>query len=119
MQHKRGIAMVRNVLICAPEFSYKNAPITPQMPPTYMTPAVPRLRLPLFSVIVSPTQPNMRGMPCMTARGMKDTISNIFAYLLALFVKGYLVLNEKFAADDEEDYNAGEDIAKRLVKAAA
>ena len=47
------------------------------MPPTYMTPGIPRFRLPDFSVNISPVLPYSRGMPCMTARGRKDAKSNI------------------------------------------
>ena len=47
--------------------------MTPLMPPTYMMPGIPRFRLPDFSVRISPVLPNSRGMPCITARGKKDT----------------------------------------------
>ena len=51
--------------------------MTPEMAPTYMMPGMPRFRLPDFSVSVSPVLPSSSGMPCMTARGMKDTKSNM------------------------------------------
>ena len=58
-QHTTGMSRPSAALICAPFRlrSYKNEPMTPQMAPTYMTPGMPRLRLPDFSVIISPVLP--------------------------------------------------------------
>ena len=65
------------------EFSYKNAPITPLIPPIYIIPGIPRLRLPDFSVIISPVEPYKSGMPCIMALWRKATIvESILLYLL-------------------------------------
>ena len=78
-QHSTGTEIAMNAFISAGEASdcsYANAPMTPQMPPTYITPGIPRLRLPDFSVRVSPVLPSRRGILCMTALGIKLTMSN-------------------------------------------
>ena len=48
-------------------FSYKNAAISPAMPPMYIMPGTPRLRLPDFSANISPTEPNSMTVPKYTA----------------------------------------------------
>ena len=48
-------------------FSYKNAAISPAMPPMYIMPGTPRLRLPLFSASISPTAPKSITVPKYTA----------------------------------------------------
>ena len=48
----------------------------PQIPPTYMTPGIPRFMLPDFWVMISPVEPYSRGMPWAMARGRKETIDS-------------------------------------------
>ena len=52
--------IARNVLGSSPGprvLSYRKAPTTPEIPPVYIIPGIPRLRFPDFSVSVSPIEP--------------------------------------------------------------
>ena len=59
------------------QFSIRAIARSPQMPPTYITPGIPRLRFPDFSVIISPVQPYRRGIPCPIALGINARNPNI------------------------------------------
>ena len=72
-----GISMPISGLNVAAFCSYRKAPMTPLMPPTYMTPGIPRFRFPDFSVMVSPVLPRRSGMLWATARGIKEMRSNM------------------------------------------
>ena len=81
--------------------------MTPQMPPTYIMPGMPRFRLPDFSVRVSPVEPYSRGILCITALGKKETKSNILLLLLpGFFQEIQLVADKEFAANDKEQDDA-------------
>jgi hypothetical protein len=67
-----------------PEFSYKNDPMTPEIAPTYMIPGIPRLRLPDFSLRVSPMQPSSSGTLCTIALGINVTIKLSIVRLLSV-----------------------------------
>ena len=63
-----GISTAKNGLSSVTCCSYRNEPITPLIPTTYIIPGIPRFRLPDFSVKISPVAPNRIGTPCITAR---------------------------------------------------
>ena len=88
------------------------------MPPTYMTPGIPRFRLPDFSVRISPVQPKIRGMPWTMARGMnverKPSMNLTLLFLCA--AEAHAVADEKLTADDEEDNNTGQNIGEGSVE---
>ena len=65
-----GIIIARNGLSAVSAGmlpSYRKAPITPLIPPTYIIPGIPRLRFPDFSVRISPVHPKSSGMLCIIA----------------------------------------------------
>ena len=52
----------------------------PEMPPIYIIPGMPRLRLPDFSVIISPVEPKRRGIPWIIAALIKEKIVETIIY---------------------------------------
>ena len=53
--------------------------------PTYITPGMPRFRLPDFSVTISPVLPNSSGMPCTMALGINASKKFNMIYFTSFF----------------------------------
>ena len=99
-----------------------NVDVRPAMPPKYMIPGTPRLRLPDFSVMISPSAPNMITVPNTMAEcrrsGNFSKKSNIFSSSLLVLRAGLdLIVDEELAAEDEEQNDAGDDLRDVFVQA--
>ena len=87
--------------------------MTPLIAPTYMTPGIPRFKLPDFSVRISPVLPNRSGIPCTTALGINAARLIIdFHAPLRFFPEVDLIRNEELTSDNEKQDNSGQDIRK-------
>ena len=63
----------------------------PEIPPIYMIPGIPRLRFPLFSVMISPVEPKSRGMPWIIAALMKEAIVDSIYFPSLCFARVLLI----------------------------
>ena len=78
----------------------------------YITPGIPRLRFPDFSVIISPVEPKRSGIPCIIALWRKVINENILLYLLFRFSELQFVVNKEFTTYDKEQNYTGQYIRK-------
>ena len=104
------------------EFSYKNAPIRPAIPPMYIIPGIPRFRFPDFSVMISPRAPYRIPIPCPMAFCINITKNPIFSSSLLnrpVFMPAahsYPVIDKELTAQNKEQDDTCYDIRSIFIQ---